>query len=316
MDTKLKQRILGVIVLISLLGICLTILLHNNKDNAQIESQVVKTTPPSDNGASSFKVSDGNLIDDSSSQSVIRPQDNSTDTSSNNKVLPSTSSTNTPTEVETSGTTKSTSKYADVNSSTNAEDSTNVSVSDNLKQDTNLADKTKTAITDDILSAEDAGMVVKKDIVKKTVTSKNRVTDHQSLNTIKTAKVATLIPSKQDEQAKHVKISAVKKYKNDVKVKPISLNKVWQVQAGSFSYNANAETLVENLRKHGFTANVQKIHTANGIMMRVIVGESALDRHSAETLKLRLDKVMHLKVIIVPKEETKSASLASSKKSK
>jgi len=93
------------------------------------------------------------------------------------------------------------------------------------------------------------------------------------------------------------------------------------VQVGTFTVHANAESLVNTLRKKGFTATAQKMTTAKGEMTRVIVGGKDLNRSAAATLQKKLETSMNLKGYIVSHSpsattENKTKTKSSTKSSK
>jgi cell division septation protein DedD len=71
------------------------------------------------------------------------------------------------------------------------------------------------------------------------------------------------------------------------------------IQVGTFSIAGNAQTLVDKLRARGFSAQAQKIKTSKGEMVRVIVGKKGLNYAQAEALRQELAKSMTLKGIII-----------------
>ncbi len=72
----------------------------------------------------------------------------------------------------------------------------------------------------------------------------------------------------------------------------------WAVQLGSFSSEANAESLATRLRKNGFNAFVEKIYVGGGTVFRVRVGPE-LDRDKAKQVLARLKDQTSLEGILV-----------------
>lgn len=78
-----------------------------------------------------------------------------------------------------------------------------------------------------------------------------------------------------------------------------STTKAWVAQAGSFSQEANALALRDRLRKRGFTAFVDAVTVGNARSYRVRVGP-VLTREEAEALKVRVDKALGAKAVVMP----------------
>lgn len=72
----------------------------------------------------------------------------------------------------------------------------------------------------------------------------------------------------------------------------------WAVQMGSFSSNENAIVLRDKLRAHGFSAFVELAYGRNDRMVRVFVGPQ-LQRADAEAVAARLQSALALKGIVV-----------------
>ncbi|MGH8581497.1 MAG: SPOR domain-containing protein [Gammaproteobacteria bacterium] len=72
----------------------------------------------------------------------------------------------------------------------------------------------------------------------------------------------------------------------------------WAVQLGSFSSEANAESLATKLRKNGFNAFVEKIYVGGGTVFRVRVGPE-LDQDKAKQVLARLKDQTSLDGILV-----------------
>ncbi len=72
----------------------------------------------------------------------------------------------------------------------------------------------------------------------------------------------------------------------------------WVVQVGSFAQSGNALTLRDKLRSNGFTAYVEKLKTAEGVIFRVRVGPE-IKRDNAEKQRKRLERTMKIKGIVM-----------------
>ena len=72
----------------------------------------------------------------------------------------------------------------------------------------------------------------------------------------------------------------------------------WVVQLGSFSSEANAQSLNQELRKNQFPSFVEPLVRENNVIYRVRVGPE-LRRSSAEELKKRISKTMGVEGILV-----------------
>lgn len=72
----------------------------------------------------------------------------------------------------------------------------------------------------------------------------------------------------------------------------------WYVQLGSFSNQANADSLRDKLRAQGFPALVNEVDTAQGKAYRLRVGPE-LDKKRAEAILSKLDKEISLKGFLV-----------------
>lgn len=73
----------------------------------------------------------------------------------------------------------------------------------------------------------------------------------------------------------------------------------WVVQTGSFAVEAKASALVEKLRQSKYPAYMEKVQGASGTLFRVKVGPE-LDRGRAEQMQKQIEASTGLKGIIVP----------------
>lgn len=74
--------------------------------------------------------------------------------------------------------------------------------------------------------------------------------------------------------------------------------KAWVAQAGSFGRETNALALRDKLRAQGFTAFVDAVTVGSARSYRVRVGP-VLSREEAEALKVRLDKALGTKTVVM-----------------
>ncbi len=75
----------------------------------------------------------------------------------------------------------------------------------------------------------------------------------------------------------------------------------WAVQVGSFSEQARARSLGDQLKKAGFEPFIEPFSAGEGTVYRVKVGPAA-ERSAAETLAARLEKEQGLKGLVVSQE--------------
>ena len=73
----------------------------------------------------------------------------------------------------------------------------------------------------------------------------------------------------------------------------------WVIQVGSFTQEANARTLQEQLRAGKFPAFIETVKSADGTIYRVRVGPE-LDRGRAEKSRDRIARALGLKGILMP----------------
>lgn len=239
MDNALKQRILGVIVLFALIGICITVLLHNNKVSqrqqmreprhhliAQTESQPTEALPPPPT------LKEIAHAKPTPATSVSSHEDTTTTTVKTTHVKTSTPST--------------------------------ASVFGN----TNETPTTKPVVTHPLTSQAMASIPS----VHKTTTLPRIFNSTETTKTTKPEKTLT--------------------------------TKTFSVQVGTFSNRENATALVKALHGRGFAATTQSVKVKHGEMTRVVIGEKGLTRKEAESIKLRLNKSLHLTGIISPVGKT------------
>ncbi len=82
-----------------------------------------------------------------------------------------------------------------------------------------------------------------------------------------------------------------------LKQRPDSQMNRWFLQVGSFGQKENAATLQDKLRKQGFPASIMTVYSEKGALFKVRVGPE-LDKKRAEAMKVKLDKLNHIKSIL------------------
>jgi cell division septation protein DedD len=332
MDTTLKQRILGIIVLVALLGICLSVLLHHNKnaDRSRMPSiskstaatpAIVSTTSSLLNSANSANMTPANTnVFDSdipgasstatpntpaATQAASQPSAATATQSSaafneatpqspsqpvvNNKVNPATVATSTIKPIARPPSSASTQDMtAQINATTaNATATTN---SDDAYA--SLPNNTNSSPATAIPTNTIRNAVAHKTIPHAHTTKAIKTTSHKKVPAVQHATVVNTAP--------HTAISSTQKAGPD-----------FVVQVGSFTLPANAETLADKLRAKGFATNVQKYHTAQGDMTRVVVGKNGLDHTQTETLRHQLQTEMQINGFVVPQNTNQATTTIS-----
>jgi cell division septation protein DedD len=351
MDTTLKQRILGIIVLVALLGLCLNVLLHHSKNQQRLKAETIAKTPPAIvnttssllNSTHSANMTPANTNvfsnDDpmpstspSSPMPIANPEPNPTNANPNNVTAAAPESNNalntnptvTTQAVAIPPASTQQSKATVVNANNNPETAatssqpsgvmpispaTTASIqmlqnqmattsaalskikSINSAQPTNAV--TPTAVNSakssnvSSLPSDDNAVALPTPVTKTTATV-NKTHAHKSVTPITHAKTAP---------KPHAAVTTTKT--TTIGSNNLQANNL-VVQVGSFTLNANAETLADKLHAKGFTATTQKVHTAQGDMTRVIVGKNGLNHTQIETLRTQLQTEMQLSGFIVP----------------
>lgn len=226
MDSTLKQRILGIFILLALLGFCLTILLHNNK-NSQPRIAPINTNPPI------TQTTNAMLSNNSQNVFVAKP---------------------TP-----------------------------------IPAPTVVTPAPAPVVAAPVPVVQQKTVVAPAPVVKPVSIPTPAPTIVAAPKPVAVAKDLYTLPAKQ---------KATKIIKQKTKAEPRSMSGA-VVQVGTFSLNANAETLVQKLHKAGFNAKAEKINTAKGKMTRVIVGHKNLDHAQAKILRDKLKNKMNLTGIII-----------------
>lgn len=105
-------------------------------------------------------------------------------------------------------------------------------------------------------------------------------------------------PEVKTEQAK--KAEEPKMIKQKANPKAITLGS-WAVQLGAFTDEVNAKKLIKQLQTKGFAAYLEKVKTNKGEMVRVLIGPET-KKVKAQAIMAKLDKQMQLKGVVVPYE--------------
>ncbi|HEV2613111.1 MAG TPA: SPOR domain-containing protein [Gammaproteobacteria bacterium] len=268
MDNALKQRILGIIVLFALIGICITVLLHNNKVQREAALQ-------------------------NSRQLIANDQTSlSTPTTTHRHHKAATTTTSLPADT----TIQQTSVFSQPAVNTQPQEQ---SQPQQQQASTQTFENTAPAAEEHAIPLNSSTSTVQPTVTPQVVTQpskpKSALTTSSAFSTktlstkAKTSKTNTNINSPLFSSTEHSK----------EKTKTV-VTKAWAVQVGTFSDHQNAMALVKALKGRGFTATTQSVKTKHGNMTRVVIGASGLTRQQAETTKLHLSKTLQLHGILSP----------------
>lgn len=86
--------------------------------------------------------------------------------------------------------------------------------------------------------------------------------------------------------------------KNEAKVSSNYKKESYLVQLASFSKKQNADQLINKLRANGYHATYNAVNTPNGLVYKVVVGQTA-QKQQAQVLRKRLAATTQLKGLIV-----------------
>jgi len=335
MDTTLKQRILGIIVLVALLGICLSVLLHHNKNPQHSKMPAISktTTPPIVNTTSSLLNSSNSANMTPANTNVF---DNDIPPPSNTPVsnAPTASQTQATVQTQTQAPTQTPAQPQTPSSSFNetSPQSPSQPVINSGVSPATVASSTIKPITPPPSSSSqsDIAAQINATTPNTTNTNTNSVTANTNTNDNNyalasdddstTPAIATTPKSIANTPVVHkakphaaVAKSAVVHKKSapvhhanvvNTTATDTAINndqgKNYVVQVGSFNLQANAETLADKLRAKGFDTTIQKSHTAQGEMTRVVVGKNGLDHAQVETLRSKLQSEMQIQGFITP----------------
>ncbi len=314
MDTTAKQRVLGIIVLLALLGIVLTVLLHNSREDrarATVASQSAATNAAATN--TEINTSDQNLNNINTALNNEVQAQQAAQAANNSLSIPN--SNNQTLEQQASGNsaiTAAPSSIANSNSSIDINNTTAITphkTSSAINHTTQIAAPTITPTTNTTTHNSDSVSIpaIKSTLPPVTVqtsqalssTPKKQSTIHASIPKTKTivekssAHTATTTPVAQSISHETSASLATTTATN---------SKDFTVQAGTFDVPDDAINLVKTLKAHGFIARTEKVSTDKGEMTRVTVGPMAQTEDSAKALNEKLKSEMHISGMIVSKE--------------
>lgn len=312
MDIKLKQRVLGVIVLIALVGIILSVLLHNNKqaptNNASSQvASVPAMTADNSNAAAPAPTTDPNLNNvndalntaDNQNQTQLEAQAQAAQIQQAEAQAAATAAAQTAAQAQATQ-----AAAAQVTSSVDASAANTTPVAPAATTpDATPAPAAPTPVAAIPTAAPSDSNDVNIPAITPTVPP-------VTVPAAATTEAATTIaaPEKEAAKVKHHHHHEAAKAAEENAAPAVAATtattgeKNWTVQAGSFDEASHATELVKKLKAHGFEATAEKIHTSKGEMTRVIVGHADQTDASARELVEKLDKTMSLKAAIVPKQ--------------
>jgi cell division septation protein DedD len=316
MDTVVKQRVLGVIVLVALLGFCLTVLLRGNK-TPQPHLAQINTHPPITQTTSAMinDTAENLTTSQPSANAGTMPSSKTTaSVSSNNSAFAGTAAdltapAATPTTAPAESANPAQSGPISASSQTQVNPSPQTSAQNTVPTADNITTKPATAA-----SLPAANMNLGSSSSASARASYSDVSPQQREEAATTSSSAAPAVSSHHRKASVAKVSA---HPSSASTSAVGSGLV--VQVGTFSVHANAETLVETLRKKGFAATAQKMTIGKGEMTRVIVGGKGLSSSEAHALQAKLEKTMNLKGFVVshtPKASAPASAKTSSSKTK
>lgn len=323
MDTTAKQRVLGIIVLIALLGIVLTVLLHNSREENARATSIASSTPASTpttantTAITETSTSDQNLNNiNTALNSEVQAQQNA-QAANNSLTLEQQASENSTNSTNSASSEIASASIANSNSAIDLSHSTEITPP---AKSAPLATKTP----------------IEKTIKKPTANTVNNTnhsnSDSISIPTIKSTlppvtvkplsseahtspakptapTTASVTPAPSTFHAAHESLPATS---TTSAATPASANSSAStskddvtVQVGTFDVPDNAIDLVKKLKAHGFIARTEKVSTDKGEMTRVTVGPMAQTESAANALNEKLKSEMNISGIIVPKETQK-----------
>lgn len=116
-----------------------------------------------------------------------------------------------------------------------------------------------------------------------------------------------ILPQKQDPEPEVINVEATKQAEKAVPKRSEVENLktyAWVVQLGSFSHQANVESLLQKLKEGGFTAFTRPVKTPNGTLTKVFVGPE-LDKTKLEKALPKLKQLTKLDGRVTQFEITK-----------
>jgi len=325
MDTKLKQRLLGAIVILALIIIFLPMLFNRHAKDKTPTLQEIPNPPAQPSVSQTTDQSDTTMVSAQTSRDqTTQPTETSTDQSSNDTTVMSEDNEQAD-DMSTSEQQSSTSEGIAVTSTSTVPPAT-VSVSKPVEQNNNVQSKNsvvnnatvKTQPTKSSMPTLPKASTDNQVDTQITDTSNDlgapvhdaTSNDNQTAND-SVASVQKSIPSfniresnlTSSNVAGALPIKKVTSSKSRI-AKAAANNKAYVVQLGYFGNPTNAKRLVSKLRSKGFTAYGYQTKKGGKTMTHVFVGP-AVKRAQAEQMKAKLFSVMKMKGMVVnfdPKE--------------
>ena len=154
------------------------------------------------------------------------------------------------------------------------------------------ADKATPSQQGSFVTAGDDGMTVATGIIDNKV-GKPTEAETSNVNSVADAAIVTT-PLKRDAVESNIKATS----STAVNRKTTQNLKAWSIQVASFSDQAHAIKLRDQLRRQGFHAYINHTYTTQGARIRVFVGPE-LNRYKAQLLLAKVNKQLHAKGFIV-----------------
>jgi len=316
MDATVKQRILGVIVLVGLLAFCLTVLLRNTKTQPHIPK--INTHPPFAQTMPPAPAPNAIQSDSVFAKPAAMPPAKTQNETQNIASLPSQQKDTIPAPVAIAPApiTPATPIVAQpVLQAPKENETQNIPKTQNMDKPKNAQTKNidkPQDPTQNVAPLQQADLDLSGPTASASATSATLTTPASATPTTPSQPTTTPVPTPTTAPATAettVAATTVKphhKQPHHQVIKETSKSsasagsqKNMMVQVGTFSLSANAAALVDKLHSKGFSATSEKMKTSKGEMTRVIVGKKGLNHAQAETLRKDLEKSMSLNGIII-----------------
>lgn len=309
MEVKLRQRIIGAVVLVALAIIFLPLLFKNSTATSTSSDAKLLTLSAQIPPAPAKPAAAPQTIVMIKNKDLTTPDVNNTNATSN-------ASSRIPTIQAGTALPNASVSTNDIKPTTETTQSSNPATttkSINLVEDEALsppgADKNTNNITSKSSSAHKQNIAApttkathasvkpskavknhEKVVEKKHVTAVNKhvITIHEATNKKTHHAKATSMESK-PATSLHTKSSTTK----------TPAGAAWEVRLGSFANETNVKDLVKQLRAHGFKAYTQSIQSSVGTLTRVAIGPE-IKRDKADAIQARLAKELNIKSSVVP----------------
>ena len=274
MEAKLKQRIVGMAVLLIAALIVVALLLYHSTSTQQTTLNVPVAQDTSTVAQAPSSIGASTQVAENTSTSTQTPAIENTSTSAS----PSSQS--------------ETSENASISAaSTSQEENASTVTPTQTPIAGNTSTPTPTVASPEISSTNTS--ITSTSITAQTPAAENTSIAEDDANTI------TVPEAKTYPKAKSVHHLSVAKEEKKPRAKLKSLvAKAWSIQLGSFENKKNANHLVLALRKKGFAAYSKPFKTQNGWMIRIFVGPE-IHKNDAEKLVVKLHQLFHMKGIVV-----------------